>query len=100
MASPFEDDHAPAHGGRGFRVLGLGAGAVLVTMLVALATRDIDASAEPPRIDSLPAMLPGAAEPGSAVAERHAPRLDDGVDWQQVEVWTEFGQAAVAAYER
>jgi len=98
MPRSFEDDHAPARGRRGFRVLSLGAGALLAMLLVGLATRDIGASAEPSRIDS-PGILPGAAEPVSAVAERLAARLDDGVDWQRVEVWTDFGPAAVAAYE-
>jgi hypothetical protein len=101
MTDSFEDDRARATGRRGFSLLSLAAGVVLAMLLVALGTRDIGATAEPSGIDSPPAMLPGATEPGGAtVAARHAARLDDGVDWQRVEVWTEFGPAAVAAYER
>jgi hypothetical protein len=100
MTRSFEDDHAPDIGRRGFRLLSLAAGAALAMLLVALGTRDIGATAEPSWIESPPAMLPGTAEPGGAVAERQAQRLDEGVDWERVEVWTEFGPAAIAAYER
>jgi len=100
MTRWFEDDHAQPNGHRGFKLLSLAAGAVLAMLLVALGTRDIDAATEAPWIDGPPALPPGAVEPGGALTERVAVRRDDGVDWQQVEVWSEFGPAAVAAYER
>jgi hypothetical protein len=99
MARSVEDDPAPAGGGRKFRVLSVGAGVVLGSLVVALATQDMGASAEPSSIDSLPAVQPGGTEPASAVAQHQAPRLDEGVDWQRVEVWAEFATAAIAAYE-
>ena len=99
MTRSFEDDHAPAGGRRGFRLLSLAAGAVLAMALVALGTRDIDAATEPSWTDAPPAAPPVSVEPNGAVTEPMAQRRDDGVDWTRVEVWSEFGPAAVAAYE-
>jgi hypothetical protein len=100
VTSSFEDDHAPASGRRGFRLLSVAAGAALAMLLVALGTRDIaDATAKPLWIDSPPELLPGVVDPGGAATERQALRLDEGIDWKQVEVWTEFGPAAGATHE-
>jgi hypothetical protein len=100
MTRSFEDDHMHTSGHRGFRLLSLAAGAVLAMALVALGTRDIDAATEPSWTDAPPATPPGTVEPGGAMTEQLAQRRDEGVDWTRVEVWSEFGPAAVAAYER
>jgi hypothetical protein len=98
MTRSFEDDHAHTSGRRGIRLLSLAAGAVLAMALVALGTRDIDAATEPTWTDAPPA-TPGSVEPAGAMTEPMAQRRDDGVDWTRVAVWSEFGPAAVAAYE-
>ena len=99
MATSLEHDHAATSGRRGFTVLSLAAGAVVAMLLLVLANADIGAMAEPTVSASRAAPPPVAVEPPAASAERQAPRLDDGVDWRQVEVWSEFAAAAVAAYE-
>ena len=86
------DDTSAAYDRRGFKVLSVAGGIALAVLLVALGVpRDAETEAW---IDSAPAVVP-AARAAEAVAA-----LDEGVDWQRAEVWTEFGPAAVAAYER
>ena len=94
MTRPREDgdDNSAAYDRRGFKVLSIAGGIALAVLLVALGTPR-DAETEP-WTDSAPAVVP-VTPTAEAVAA-----LDAGVDWQHVEVWTEFGPAAVAAYER
>lgn len=72
------DDHPMRHGG--FTLLGLAGGAVGAALLLALST-------------SIPEDVP-------ETVRRDVAALDDGVDWSRVEAATDYGPAAVAAYER
>jgi hypothetical protein len=92
--SPHDGDRSPASlDRRGFKVLSLAGGSAIAVLLVVLGTPQRDGEAEP-WIESAPAAVPAAAAAQAAAAQ------DAGVEWQQAEVWTEFGPAAVAAYER
>jgi hypothetical protein len=80
--------------------LGLAAGAVLGMSIVALGAHDLDAAQSPAEAGDAPVVLPPhVTEPHGFMTEHLAAR-DSGVDWQRAEQWTEFGPAAVAAYER
>ncbi len=79
---------------RGFRLLGVAGGAAVGVLLVALGTPGVELSDEGVWIDSAPA---STHEP---VAHPRLAALDSGVDWSRVESASDFGPAAVAAYER
>lgn len=82
---------------RGFKLLGLAGGVAFGVLLVALTTPGPDTAAEREWIeDSAPRAM---AAPSSAARQPTA-ALDEGVDWGRVGAWSEYGPAAVAAYER
>jgi hypothetical protein len=99
MTTSFDDHRASASDRRGVKLLGLSVGAVLGMSIVALGMPDIGAADVPPWSDGAPALPQRGIDPPATAAE-HLAALDSGVDWQRAEVWTEFGPAAVAAYER
>lgn len=93
MTQPHEDHEARRADRRGIKVLSLAGGAALGVLVIALGGPDPDAATDP-WIDTAPALVPAVA------ASESETRLDAGVNWERVEVWHEFGPAAVAAYER
>jgi hypothetical protein len=92
--SPKElQDNTAALDRRGFKVLSLAGGIAIAVMLVVLGTPEHDAETEP-WIDRAAPVVPTSRAAQGVAAH------DSSVDWQRAEVWTEFGPAAVAAYER
>ncbi len=96
------DDHPMRHGG--FTLLGLAGGAVGAALLLALSTSIPEDVPETVLRDAAPTARVATALPAppghSHAAPARVAALDDGVDWSRVEAATDYGPAAVAAYER
>jgi hypothetical protein len=98
MSTSFDNDRASNPDRRGVKLLGLAIGAALGMSVVVLGMPDIDAVDAPTWSDGVRALPQRAVDPSALVSEHVAAR-DSGVDWQRADVWSEFGPAAVAAYE-
>jgi hypothetical protein len=99
MTTSFDDHRPGASDRRGVKLLGLAVGAALGMSVVVLGMPEIDAMDAPSWSNGAPALPQRAVDP-PAMASEHVAARDSGVDWQRAEVWSEFGPAAVAAYER